>query len=113
MIGANSQSNESNQKSENKSKSVDFTKAFFERNGQLEPTQTPIWKIEDLEPNMEIKGPVIILNGTGTVVVEPDFSAFLDSNLNIFLKYKLEKTSKPPNYFFNQRYSAKSKNRVP
>jgi N-methylhydantoinase A/oxoprolinase/acetone carboxylase beta subunit len=66
---------------------VNYTQAFFELNGELRKVKTPIWKIEDLSPTSRVHGPAIILIGTGTIVVEPDFSAFIDSKLNIFLKF--------------------------
>lgn len=68
------------------SKKANSVPVHFKSAGRLTRVDTPIWQIEDLAPQSHLKGPAIILIGTGTVVVEPGFDVFIDQDRNIFLK---------------------------
>lgn len=85
--------------------------AYFEIDGKLTLIRAPIWKIEDLKPASQIEGPCIILIGTGTIVIEPDFSAFLDLNRNVFLKFTPNLCETKSNHFIWSNNKRKFGNR--
>ena len=47
-------------------------KVFFEVNGELKPLETLVFKMEELNGGMRVDGPAIILNETGTILIEPN-----------------------------------------
>ena len=56
-------------------------KAFFNSRWH----QTPVFKREDLSPDFSLSGPGIIVESTGTIIVEPGWTARVSSNLQILL----------------------------
>jgi len=47
--------------------------------------QTPVFKREDLSPGFSLSGPGIIVESTGTIIVEPGWTAEVSANLQILL----------------------------
>ena len=51
-----------------------------------ETRDTPVWRREDLSPGAAVDGPAVILEDTGTTVVEPGWRATVDPALNLILE---------------------------
>ena len=44
---------------------------YFEVDGKVQPIETPVFDLESLGYGFTIEGPAIILNKTGTIIIEP------------------------------------------
>jgi 5-oxoprolinase (ATP-hydrolysing) len=51
-----------------------------------EDHETPVWRREQLAPGAVVAGPAVILEETGTTVVEPGWRASVDPSLNLILE---------------------------
>ncbi len=51
-----------------------------------EPRPTPVWRRADLAPGATVEGPAVVLEDTGTTVVEPGWRAAVDAGLNLILE---------------------------
>ena len=52
---------------------------------------TPFYRRDDLKPGQTLSGPAIIAESTGTVVVEPEWAAKVDSLGNLIVERRVEK----------------------
>ncbi len=51
-----------------------------------EHRQAPVWRRTDLAPGAVVDGPAVLLEDTGTTVVEPGWRAAVDAGLNLILE---------------------------
>ena len=73
-------------------KPLTHTNAFFEVGGKLEELKTPVYKLENLPGGWEFEGPLIILNSTSTILVEPGCSCLIDAEGSVQLTVNSEGT---------------------
>ena len=66
---------------------VDHQEAYFaDQHGEVKPYKTPVYRLEDLGAEAKFDGPAIILNKTGTIVVEPHTSVEIDEDSNVWIQ---------------------------